>query len=215
MTILTCFSDSHGMHKQIVFPKRFDDETNILVIAGDITRHGLNAEQELIGLNKWIGKQRFDHTILVYGNHDGFTQQYPERTRQIMTNCICLCDESVIINNIKFYGTPWSNLFCDWWWMLSEQDLEEQYKQIPDDVDVIISHGPAKGILDMNIQGEHCGSIALHNRVMDINPRMVISGHIHENYGIYEIGHTKFINPSICTLDYKPTNKPIQVYSYE
>ena len=53
------------------------------------------------------------------------------------------------------------------------------------------------------------GCELLLNRIMDINPLVNVFGHIHEGYGVYTNENTTFVNASICTADYRPTNKPI------
>jgi Icc-related predicted phosphoesterase len=53
------------------------------------------------------------------------------------------------------------------------------------------------------------GCELLRNRIEELNPTLNVFGHIHEGYGIYNNGKTTFVNASICTPDYGPTNKPI------
>jgi Icc-related predicted phosphoesterase len=38
-----------------------------------------------------------------------------------------------------------------------------------------------------------------------------IFGHIHEGYGVQYGDKTLFVNSSICTAGYEPTNKPIVI----
>ena len=41
--------------------------------------------------------------------------------------------------------------------------------------------------------------------------KLNVFGHIHEAYGVEEVAGIKYVNASICTLQYQPTNAPIVV----
>ncbi|GAB1319919.1 hypothetical protein MFIFM68171_10129 [Madurella fahalii] len=55
---------------------------------------------------------------------------------------------------------------------------------IPKDVDVAITHGPPRGMLDRSwMTGEHVGSPELFSAVARARPRLHCFGHIHEGWG--------------------------------
>lgn len=55
---------------------------------------------------------------------------------------------------------------------------------IPDHVDVVITHGPPRGVLDRSwVTGEHVGSPELFPAVAEARPRLHCFGHIHEGWG--------------------------------
>lgn len=56
-------SDFHGLHRQMRVPSG-----DILVHAGDLTRHG--DPDELIVLNAWLSEVPHRHKIVIGGNHD-------------------------------------------------------------------------------------------------------------------------------------------------
>lgn len=62
--------------------------------------------------------------------------------------------------------------------------------------DVFVLHNPAYGTLDKLPRYGHCGSHGLRSAVDEIAPRLVLSGHVHENYGLLKLGQTFFLNPS-------------------
>lgn len=68
---------------------------------------------------------------------------------------------------------------------------------IPSDTDILITHGPPYGILDVLDSEKHVGDVDLLKRVKEIKPKVHISGHIHEAYGRKKIGDTLFINASV------------------
>ena len=94
--------------------------------------------------------------------------------------------------------------------MLDEEGLERKYKLIPDDVDVLITHGGPKGVLDLtDKEGVHAGSKALKSRVDQISTKhslVHIFGHIHERHGIHVSRNYVGYNVSICDFKYNPVN---------
>ncbi|HMV37264.1 MAG TPA: metallophosphoesterase [Turneriella sp.] len=62
--------------------------------------------------------------------------------------------------------------------------------------DVFVLHNPAYGTLDKLPRFGHCGSHGLRSAVDETAPRLVLSGHVHEHYGLMKLGQTFFLNPS-------------------
>lgn len=201
---LVLISDTHGMHNRI------EDMPNgdILIHAGDFSVKG--TIPEIASFNHWLSKQDYSEKIVIAGNHDIMFQTNPLIARSILTECTYLEDSSVVIDGIKFYGSPWTPMFRNWAFNLERgEEIDQKWKMIPDDTNVLITHGPPMGILDQNLEGEYCGCERLFERVQQLTKlKYHIVGHIHEGYGMY---NDMFINASICTRFYKPTNKPIVV----
>jgi len=103
----------------------------------------------------------------------------------------------------------------DWAFMLERgQQLHQIWRLIPDNTDVLITHGPPKGIGDEANLGFKCqnvGCIDLLDRTQQLSLRAHIFGHIHEGYGEYQQGQTTLINASTCTARYEPRNAPIVI----
>ena len=202
-------SDTHLQHKGITLPKG-----DVLVHCGDVSLRGTFTELAQFAI--WFEEQRerFTHRILVAGNHDfGFYQAKSVVLDTIFDkDIIYLEDSEVIIDGIKFYGSPWVTKFYDWAFMKLDEDLQPHWDNIPTDTDVLITHGPPKSILDKNRYGDECGSQTLYNKVATL-PRLKIHafGHIHEGYGIEKIHKTKFINCAILNGNYALQNKPVVV----
>jgi Icc-related predicted phosphoesterase len=96
--------------------------------------------------------------------------------------------------------------------MSQEEDLDYHFGNIPVGTDIVVTHGPPYGILDQNLEGEHCGSRALLKHIQRVKPRLHCFGHIHLYGGVSkEIGGTTFLNSSVCTEAYRPEN-PIQTF---
>ncbi|RME93576.1 MAG: phosphoesterase [Candidatus Hydrogenedentota bacterium] len=61
---------------------------------------------------------------------------------------------------------------------------------------VAILHNPAYGTLDKLPRYGHCGSLGVREYIDEKSPVLVLSGHVHEDYGLLRIGETFFLNPS-------------------
>jgi len=201
---LVCISDTHNLHNYMKEPIPDGD---VLICGGDITNVGKVDDVE--SFNRWIAKFPHKYKIVIAGNHDWLFMRNGKRARSFLPDCIYLENEEVTIEGIKFYGSPYTPVFFNWAFMLPGKELEKEWAKIPNDTDVLITHGPPFGRLDMNLEGQHCGCERLLNRILDIKPKVHIFGHIHEAYGIVANDYTTFINASICTRSYAPSQKPI------
>jgi len=97
--------------------------------------------------------------------------------------------------------------------MKDRNKMDKLYSSIPDWIDVVVSHGPPKGILDFsyNRDGklEFCGCKSLRNHMLNrVKPKLVCFGHIHSNEDIINAGTVKlsgydtiFSNGSVVTDD--------------
>ena len=121
---------------------------------------------------------------------------------------IYLQDSEVIIEGFKFYGSPYTPAFNDWYFMKKRDKLHEIWQKIPEDTNVLITHGPPKGMLDLSEDRdgklEICGDKALFKRVMIIKPKYHLFGHVHStreicNTGLREVDGIVFSNASAVT----------------
>jgi Icc-related predicted phosphoesterase len=80
---------------------------------------------------------------------------------------------------------------------------------IPDDTDIVITHGPPRGILDRAARvGIGVGCEFLAARIDEICPQLHVFGHIHEAYGRLNGDKTTYVNASILNLAYEVANAP-------
>lgn len=218
MTKVACISDTHNKHKEIEMP-----EADILVCTGDISSRGY--EHELQSFCKWMGEQDYKHKILVCGNHDIGAEKQALLFRQMCEDngIIYLNDQTVMVEGLKFHGSPVTPRFGHGWaWNRDIKDtrtaseianyvpsksIKVHWDMIPEDVDILLTHGPPQGILDWAMYPQaHVGCPELYKKVMEIEPKLHVFGHIHESHGQQKIGETIFVNAAICTLAYKPEN---------
>lgn len=195
-------SDTHGYHRKVKLPAG-----DILIHAGDMTRSG--TINQLEDINDWFGSCGFKDIVCIPGNHDRVFERRLGKAKEVMTNCHILLDEEIIINGIKFYGSPWQPRFFNWAFNLSRgKELAEKWAKIPNDTNVLITHAPPAHINDFSVNKEHCGCYDLLTRVNQVKPKLHCFGHIHEGYGKSEFSGTTFINASTCDFNYNPINKP-------
>ena len=90
-------------------------------------------------------------------------------------------------------------------------DREQVYQTIPPDTDIIINHSPPFGVLDWANRGCHAGCQALAQAVIRVRPRICISGHIHEDAGVSQVGETLYINASVLNKRYDVVNPAVIV----
>lgn len=203
---IIAISDTHGRHNNLEVP-----DGDVLVFAGDITSYG---ELELVsGFNNWIGKLPHQYKLVIAGNHDFcFENEFRSKAVNMLQDCIYLEDNDVIIDNIKFYGSPWTPKFFNWAFDLERgQAIREKWELIPEDTDVLITHGPPFGHGDMTVWNKSAGCKDLLEIINYIKPRVHIFGHIHEEFGITNNENTTFVNASTCNLKYEPVNRPVEI----
>ena len=209
MAKIVCLSDTHNCSEQIIVP-----DGDILIHAGDATISG--TVDEIFLFNEWFANLPHKHKIFVAGNHDWLFETNNRFARNLLDQSIhYLQDSVVVIENLKFYGSPWQPRFFDWAFNLNRgSELAEKWKLIPKEVDVLITHGPPFGILDEvpRVYGiENTGCEELRSKVEEIKPKLHVFGHIHCGYGKTEKFGVKFVNASNCDESYEPTNPPIVV----
>ena len=90
-------------------------------------------------------------------------------------------------------------------------DIKQYWDQIPEDVDILITHGPPEGFGDKTQGGQNVGCADLLKAVQNIKPKYHVFGHIHEDVGIFKNDHTTFINASVLNLAYQLVNPPRQI----
>jgi Icc-related predicted phosphoesterase len=206
---LVCISDTHSLHDRI--PAIPDGD--VLIHAGDCLGQGTVDNVE--AFNHWLGGLPHRHKIVIAGNHDWAFQETPALARAALTNAIYLEDSAVEIEGVRFWGSPWTPTFLDWAFMLDRgEPLAEKWRRIPENTDVLITHGPPMGIGDEVRFGgtaQNVGCADLLRRLSALSLKAHVFGHIHEGYGVYELGGVRLVNASSCTERYQPSNSPIVV----
>jgi len=216
---VTLISDTHNKHKHVHNNSLGDlPGGNILIHAGDISSMGY--EHEITEFAKWYDGLNYDHKIFIAGNHDWGFQNNAEKVKGNLTgykSIDYIQDELITIQDgdkpeVKIWGSPWQPEFYSWAFNLPKNgdELKAKWDMIPEDVDILITHGPAWGILDDvdGRRGDHLGCELLAEKIKQIKPKIHVCGHIHTGHGHYFDGHTHFFNASLLNEQYLYAHTP-------
>lgn len=211
MTKVLCISDTHSKHNLI--PKEWLEPADIIIHAGDISNVGSFLDIEHFCM--WFSSlDQYKHKIFIAGNHDWSFQTSPDHTADILSrfpNVTYLQDSSVTVEGLKIYGSPWQPEFCDWAFNLPRngEQLEEKWNAIDVDTDILITHGPAWGMLDIAPGNLRVGCEILTEKIKNSKVRTHICGHIHHSYGEMMRDWTHYINAATLNERYEVQNPPI------
>jgi Icc-related predicted phosphoesterase len=210
---MTFISDTHGKHKYLT-SKAYNNilgSGDCIIHAGDISN--LGKVGEIKDFLDWFSNTDYTHKIFIAGNHDfGFEVVQDIAPEYKEKGVHYLFDSEVVIDGVKFYGSPWQPEFYNWAFNLPRgEKLAEKWKKIPGNTDVLITHGPAHGMLDHTPQGELVGCKDLFNRVMEVQPKIHVCGHIHWAYGQKNFFGVEFLNASVLNERYQYENEPIKI----
>lgn len=201
---LVLISDTHNQHLGLSLPKG-----DVLIHAGDVSGRGQVKEVE--AFMDWFSGQDFPHKICIAGNHDFFFEQAdPTAVHDMIPEGVhYLNDSGVTIEGVSFWGSPITPWFYDWAFNRQRgKEIEAHWALIPEQTRVLITHGPAMGILDRTLGGQHVGCADLYARIRDIQPELHVFGHIHEANGRAEQGNTTYVNASILDHAYQRVFSP-------
>lgn len=213
---ITAISDTHGKHKQL---DGFLPGGDILIHAGDISSMGYN--EEITDFCKWFdGIDNYTLKVFIAGNHDYGFQQRVDEVMEIVNSykTIDYLQDDWIgfqkddLKEIRIWGSPWQPEFHSWAFNLPRngRELEMKWNEIPKNTDILITHGPAWGYVDMVVgEYQHLGCEKLIERISALNTPIHICGHIHSGYGQQTNGDTTFINASVLNERYIFTQRPI------
>jgi len=220
---LVIISDTHEQHEHVQVP-----EGDVLIHCGDWTHRGDPVAIEKF-LN-WFSAQPHKHKVFIAGNHElslegrskdaafeFIKSEYTDKN----SNLHFLHNSSVVIEGLNFYGSPATPFFCNWAFNFQRgKDIAIEWKKIPDNVNVLITHGPSYGILDMVEDNSSNRGRDLHQGCKDLAERISFlrelelhcCGHLHTDGGKYQkvLGVT-YVNAAVCTERYQPTNLPVEI----
>lgn len=210
MKSLTFISDTHNRHNEI--PQEQLPGGDFLIHTGDFTNRG--TLPEVTTFLEWFSAQtQYKHRIFIAGNHEKIAEKDPSLFVSLVPdNCVYACNSVVNLDGLKFWGTPVTAQFCNWAFNRTTSELIKLFSYIPEDTDVLLTHGGPKGILQKLPGGLDVGMPELAERISQL-PKLKVSafGHIHHSYGTKTINNIQYVNSAIVGEDYKTHNKPITI----
>lgn len=228
---LVIISDTHCKHREVKFPPLLEEDRfnkPILVHCGDFSYRGTQAE--VLNFLDWIAEieDQFSSVIILEGNHDadfcyGQKNLYLAEMKGRTKKAISLWAEtyekrktiSVGPKNLKFFGFPFVPFFTDVNEFFLQRGTHDLLVNNILPCDVLISHGPPFGIMDLGGRRlEKLGSLALEKKILEIKPKLVAFGHIHEGFKEEPmlINDILYVNAAQCNYpEYDLTGKPVVV----
>lgn len=189
---VVCVSDTHNSQPTI-------PDGEVLIHAGDLTQSG--TFEELQSTLAWLRRLPHRHKIVVGGNHDilldarrdDLASKAKARREQLAWGDIIYLNEestSITCSNgrrLNIYGSPKSPRHGNWAFQyLRSEDVWAG--KIPQDLDILITHGPPRGHLDLlNLGCDH-----LLRELWRTQPVLHVFGHVHEGYGSESLNFDSF-----------------------
>lgn len=205
--VIYALSDMHGRLAEV-------PDCDLCIIAGDvcpIESHEVSFQADWLRdeFSVWLNRIPASHIVGIAGNHDVVIEHDPELPRTLPWTY--LHDETATINGLKLYGTPYQRWFNHWPFMRTEEELEVLWKEMPAS-DIVICHGPPYGAGDVAGNGEWAGSKTLARKLQELQIPWCICGHIHENYGVYQLGPTQVANVAVVDNRYNVVHPPMRIH---
>ncbi len=190
--IIWAISDTHGYHEQLEIPSGID----MIIHSGDCSNN-INPyfnQNEVRQFIEWYKEVPVKHKIYVAGNHDTSIEKKLVTKKDFEdAGIIYLEDDVVEIEGLYIYGNPYTPKYGNWAFMKTPEKLNRYWREVrPIYTDILVTHGPPKGILDKSYNRsreiDQCGDKNLLNMVKELKPKLVCFGHIHSNKDIQNNG---------------------------
>lgn len=195
-------SDTHCRHEELNIP-----DVDMVIHCGDCSnsfesRHNI---YEVHNFLYWFDSLDVKHKIYVPGNHDCSLERNLLNLDEYKTIKF-LIHQEIEIEGFRIFGSPFTPTFGNWAYMRNRNKLGELWKQIPDDIQILICHGMPKGIMDLAYDFStneivQVGCSSLYKKIINSNIKWFFGGHIHEtkslkNNGVLLHHGITFVNAS-------------------
>lgn len=200
------FSDTHGQHHKLLSP--FVD---VAICCGDEANSrdpAINASESFTFFQWYSRLTHIPTKIFVPGNHSvAIERGWVDVPRDISM----LVNQSLTLaNGMVVYGSPYTPEFGkSWAYMRKRSKLHDVWSLVPDNTDILVTHGPPLGVLDLawDYDDHHpvqTGCRSLLKRVLQVQPKIHAFGHIHRDDDFLNAGtrtlpgcKTQFINCAV------------------
>ena len=194
-------SDTHSFHHMI--PDERFEGIDVVVHSGDCSnwRDPYRNREEVLNFIEWYQSIPVKHKIYVAGNHDtSIERKLVTPADFAQADITYLENATTTIDGVVFYGSPITPTFGDWAFMKARDKTHEVWQKIPEYTDVLIVHGPPKGIRDLSYDRQNnlemCGDVSLMKRCYALKDtlKLVCFGHIHNYKHLNNQGVSHFSN---------------------
>lgn len=224
MLSICAISDLHGYLPEI-------KDCELILICGDIVP--LEVQDYSRGCYEWYRRVfkpwaeslPCNKVLFIAGNHEvgmeGYEYAY-KRLFPLDNKVSFLFHEEFVHTSLdgekyKIFGTPYCKIFGNWAYMCKDEELVKKFYEIPEKLDILITHDAPFGVSDVLLQkecrwatGEHIGNKPLADAILKKSPSIVCHGHLHSSSRDFEtLGSSKVINCSIKDEFYNPIYSPL------
>jgi Icc-related predicted phosphoesterase len=203
---ISLISDTHNAHEKL---GTLSGE--VLIHCGDMLNLFSPDADELENIDDWFGRQDFDLILCTGGNHDLGLQRRAKTVTNPFKNAVYLEDRSYVHEGIIFYGAPWTPELRGQAFFKDDAELGEKWSTIPADTDVLITHTPPAGVLDVSSRGLKLGCEHLAYALQRVSPRLHCFGHVHASSGVREVDGTQFVNASSVNSQFELVRSPYEI----
>lgn len=220
-------SDLHGT----LLPVDTIEPCELVCICGDIVPLKYQASSHKTKswlrnkFKSWCEELQCDKVIFIAGNHDIFLKDlefmysvFPKDKKITYLFHEGYEYQSKDGKTYSIFGTPYCKIFGNWAFMDTDERLTELYEDIPENLDILLSHDAPYGVSDIILQEDcpwydgktHIGNKPLSKEILRKAPKIVLHGHLHSTSRIFEEwGYSKVANCSIKDERYDPVYDPL------
>ncbi|VUC37944.1 unnamed protein product [Clonostachys rosea] len=190
---IVCISDTHMSQPDV-------PDGDLLLHAGDLTNGGTFDElQAQLG---WIASLPHRYKVVIAGNHDRlldpeYVAKFPDKICEYdrkaridldWHDIIYLNNSSAVLSfdgngvHLNIFGSSWTPQ-CGTFAYQYPPIRDVWMGNVPDDTDILLTHGPPKGYLDLD--GKGCPNLL--REIARVRPNLVVFGHIHAGHGRQDV----------------------------
>ena len=134
--------------------------------------------------------------LYVHGNHDTSYDRRPP------LGCDCIDDKLVVYNGLRILGLGGCRWYHPGAYQYTEKEMRKRIRKLrfrlwlAGGVDIVVTHAPARGIGDGD-DPAHRGFDALLSLLDKYQPKYMLHGHMHLNYGQEQIRLRQYGNTTV------------------
>lgn len=174
MPRILAFSDVHMSRGRIADIVEAAPKADLIIGAGDFCNMRMGLDQAMGLLSPVVSK-----AVYVPGNAESAEEL------RAATEATVLHGEATEAHGLKIFGigyaipvTPFGEWSCD----LTEDHAATMLDRMQT-ADILISHSPPKGVVDISSSGQSLGSTAVRAAIERVQPKLCFCGHIHDSWG--------------------------------
>lgn len=217
-------SDLHGYLPEI-------NPCELVLICGDIVPLSAQGSSRYTSrwyeraFKTWAESLPCDKVIFIAGNHELHFPNHYEYYKKMFPNnskvTYLYHEEYTYLGSdgkeYRIFGTPYCQEFGNWAFMLLDSELREKYSEIPENLDILLTHDQCYGYGDILLQkdcpwatGEHIGNKPLTEAVLEKQPKYLFTAHLHSvDHNCVMINQTKRYNVSLKDESYQAVYSPL------